>query len=113
MIASLLSSGASAVFIRPSPSSSGGSPGALGYANYLTSRPNNASLLMTTPNSSCVSLAETLIEGDDEDSRAIRRYVLRKIEAATSGALAEIDKVDDWLRVLKEVIRGVKRRAYL
>ncbi|PFH51066.1 hypothetical protein AMATHDRAFT_143442 [Amanita thiersii Skay4041] len=72
--------------------------------------------------SSIVSLSMTANNNDeaaadngdeDEDTRIIRRLLLRKIEAQVAGAWDEMDRVDSWLRVTKEVIRGVKRRAYL
>jgi len=53
------------------------------------------------------------MEYDDEDTRAIRRLLLRKIEASIVGSLDELDRVVNWLRIVKEVVRGVKRRAYL
>lgn len=63
--------------------------------------------------SSVVSLAATLTEHDDEDTRIIRRLLLRKIEAQTSGIWDEVDNVTGWLQIVKEAVRGVKRRAYL
>lgn len=55
----------------------------------------------------------TISEEDDEDMRIIRRLMCRKIESLTSDAWDELEKVVCWLRIIKEVIRGVKRRAYL
>jgi len=49
----------------------------------------------------------------DEDTRHIRRLLLRKIEAQISGAWDEVDKITIWLQIIKEAVRGVKRRAYL
>lgn len=69
--------------------------------------------IASSPNSSSVSLAETLAERDDEETRAVRRYILRKIQAGTAGAVEDLDTIHEWLRILKEVVHGVKRRAYL
>lgn len=90
-----------------------GTPGALGFG-LLTQRPSVASLSSVySTHSSVASVAPTVIENDDEDTRAIRRLLLRKIEAGIIGSWDEMDKVMGWLRIVKEVVRGVKRRAYL
>jgi hypothetical protein len=91
-----------------------GTPNALGYPNFLSLQPSIASLSSAySSHSSCTSIAPTLMEYDDEDTRAIRRLLLRKIEASIVGSLDELDRVVNWLRIVKEVVRGVKRRAYL
>lgn len=91
-----------------------GSPGLLGYKIQLSYRPSMVSLLsISSTHSSKVSLAATLLENDDEDTRIVRRLILRKIEAQTSGVWDEVDKALGWLQIVKEVVRGVKRRAYL
>lgn len=90
------------------------SPGLLGYTNAITSRASFASIsTIYSVASSVASVAATLTENDDEDTRIIRRLLLRKIEAQTSGAWDEVDKVVGWLPIVKEAVRGVKRRAYL
>jgi hypothetical protein len=82
--------------------------------NTLSTRPSLASITTNYSNrSSVVSLAATLTEHDDEDTRIIRRLLLRKIEAQTSGIWDEVDNVTGWLQIVKEAVRGVKRRAYL
>ena len=82
--------------------------------NTLSTRPSLASISTNYSNqSSVVSLAATLTENDDEDTRIIRRLLLRKIEAQTSGIWDEVDNVTGWLQIVKEAVRGVKRRAYL
>jgi hypothetical protein len=53
------------------------------------------------------------MENDDEDARAVRRLLLRKIEAGVVGSWSEMEKAMSWMRIVKEVVRGVKRRAYL
>jgi hypothetical protein len=50
---------------------------------------------------------------DDEDTKALQRLLLRKIEARMVGAFGEIDKIAGWLQIVREVVRGVKRRTYL
>ena len=81
--------------------------------NTLSSRPSLSSITTIYSNQSSVSLAATLTENDDEDTRIIRRLLLRKIEAQTSGIWDEVDNVTGWLQIVKEAVRGVKRRAYL
>jgi len=81
--------------------------------NTLSTRPSLASITTTYSNrSSAVSLA-TVTDHDDEDTRIIRRLLLRKIDAQTSGIWDEVDNVTGWLQIVKEAVRGVKRRAYL
>ncbi|PPR05968.1 hypothetical protein CVT24_004632 [Panaeolus cyanescens] len=90
------------------------SPGLLGYSSAITTRASFASIsTIYSVASSVGSVAATLTENDDEDTRIIRRLLLRKIEAQTSGAWDEVDKVVGWLPIVKEAVRGVKRRAYL
>lgn len=80
----------------------------------LSSCPSSASIAtMYSNKSSASSVAATLTEHDDEDTRIIRRLLLRKIEAQTSGIWSEVDNVSGWLPIVKEAVRGVKRRAYL
>ncbi|KAF7330250.1 E3 ubiquitin-protein ligase XBAT33 [Mycena venus] len=62
--------------------------------------------------SSCVSLAATL-ENDDDDTRVVRRLLLRKIDTGVSGAHEQLEKGVNWLRAVKEVVRGAKKRAYI
>ncbi|KAF9007556.1 hypothetical protein BDQ17DRAFT_1539915 [Cyathus striatus] len=88
-----------------------GSPGHLGY--QLASCPSFSSISSIYSSQSVVSVAATVSENDDEETRIIRRILLRKIEAQTSGACEEVDKAISWLRIVKEVVRGVRRRAYL
>ena len=71
----------------------------------------HVSPIMRSP--SAPLFATTISEEDDEDMRIIRRLMCRKIESLTSDAWDELEKVVCWLRIIKEVIRGVKRRAYL
>lgn len=59
------------------------------------------------------SFSGILAENDDEETRALRRLLLRKIDARYNGALDEIEKVAIWLRVVKDVVQGVKRRTYI
>ncbi|KAF8071648.1 hypothetical protein FPV67DRAFT_888340 [Lyophyllum atratum] len=90
-----------------------GTPGGLGYS-LLSLRPSIASLSsIYSAHSSCPSVAPTVMENDDDDTRALRRLLLRKIEAGVIGSWDEMDKVLGWQRIVKEAVRGVKRRAYL
>ena len=90
------------------------SPALLGYEHALAARPSMASIsTIYSVSSSVSSVAATLTENDDEDIRVVRRLLLRKIEAQTSGAWDEVDRVTGWLQIVKEAVRSVKRRAYL
>jgi len=71
-------------------------------------------LTMSSESSSARSSVITLPpKGDDEDTKALQRLLLRKIDARMVGAFDEIDQVVGWLRIVKEVVRGVKRRTYV
>ncbi|KAL4243728.1 hypothetical protein ABKN59_011456 [Abortiporus biennis] len=61
--------------------------------------------------SSMISLTSTLIDGEDEDARALRRLLTRKIDARIDAALVEIEKVTDWLRVVRDVVVALKKRT--
>ncbi|KAJ7650762.1 hypothetical protein FB45DRAFT_1077911, partial [Roridomyces roridus] len=64
--------------------------------------------------SSCVSLAATLVEQeDDDDTRLVRRLLLRKIDAGASGVQEQLERGVNWLCAVREVIRGAKRTAYI
>lgn len=100
--------------IIPDRTNNNGSSGFLGYPNPLHLRPSIASISsIQSTHSSIASAAATVTEPDDEDTRVIRRLLLRKIEAQSAGAWEELEKALAWLRIVKEVVRGVKRRAYL
>lgn len=60
-----------------------------------------------------VSLVSTLTDVDDEDTKALRALLLQKIEARLDVSFDEIDRVTMWLRIVKEVVRGVKNRTDL
>jgi hypothetical protein len=87
-----------------------GSTGAIGHSSSL-SRQSILSLSSTfsSGRSSCISLSES----EDEETRAIRRLLMRKIEAMIGGVFEETDKIIIWLGILEEVVKGVKRTAYL
>ncbi|CAL1716418.1 unnamed protein product [Somion occarium] len=61
--------------------------------------------------SSVVSLTSTLNEGDDGDLRALRRLITRKIDERTEAAGEEIEKAMDWLRVVKDIVQGLRKRT--
>ena len=86
----------------------------LGYSNLLCVQPSIASLTSLYSSHSRASIiVPTSTENEDEDARAIRRLLLRKIEAGVVGSWGEMEKAVSWMRIVKEVVRGVKRRAYL
>jgi hypothetical protein len=61
--------------------------------------------------SSNISLAATTHDDEDEDSRTLRRLLLRKISARIDGAFDEIDRANVWLRIVKSVLRDLRTRT--
>jgi len=85
---------------------------------YPPSRPSSSghvstSSTLSSARSSSVSVASTLGDFDDRDAKSLRRLLLRKVEGQLGEAFDEIDKTTAWLQIVNEVVRGVKRRAYL
>ncbi|KAH9902811.1 ankyrin [Cubamyces lactineus] len=71
------------------------------------------SLSSTSASSSVISLSSTLIESsEDDDTRVLRRFLTRKVEARTEGAFEEIDKAMTWLRIVQDTLRGLRRRTH-
>lgn len=84
------------------------------YSGYPSSPPSSAvSSIYSSAQLSCTSLPITPVDTDDEDTRALRGLLLRKIETRLGGSFEEIDKVTMWLRIVREVVRGVKTRIGL
>ncbi|KAJ6466526.1 hypothetical protein C8R47DRAFT_37538 [Mycena vitilis] len=80
----------------------------------LSSKSSIASLSsMYSARSSCVSLAATLAENEDDDTRVVRRLLLRKVGTGANGAQEQLEKGVNWLRTVREVVRGAKKRAYI
>lgn len=84
----------------------------------IPSSPRHSQLVFPRPptlstKSSMSSISSTLIDGDDEDTRALRRLLTRKIDQRTGAALDEIEKVSNWLRVVKDVMLGLRKRTHL
>ncbi|KIJ67052.1 hypothetical protein HYDPIDRAFT_85463 [Hydnomerulius pinastri MD-312] len=86
-------------------------PGLSSNSIYLSPPHSNSSSRSSSAHSSLVSLAVTLREDEDEDTRALRRLVLRKIGAHVDGAYDELDKANTWLRVVKSVLRDLSART--
>lgn len=61
--------------------------------------------------SSVISLAVTLRNEEDEDTRALRRLILRKISAHVDGAFDEVDRANTWLCVVKTVLRDLSTKV--
>ncbi|KAL1683339.1 hypothetical protein EV122DRAFT_258296 [Schizophyllum commune] len=62
--------------------------------------------------SSASSIAETLIEGDDDDDvRLLRRLLFRKVEVGLEGATEELQRVGEWLCIIRDSVRAVKHRT--
>lgn len=72
-------------------------------------RPPQSPTLSTK--SSMSSMTSTLNESDDDDVRALRRLVTRKIEERTDVAVEEVEKALDWLRVVKDTVQTLRRRT--
>jgi hypothetical protein len=83
-------------------------PGQLSNKSSITSLSS-----MYSARSSCVSLAATMDENDDDDTRVVRRLLLRKIDTGASGAQEQLEKGVNWLRAVKEIVGGAKKRAYI
>ena len=61
--------------------------------------------------SSVISLAISRREEEDEDTRALRRLILRKISAQVDGAYDEVDRANTWLCVVRTVLRDLSTRV--
>ncbi|KAJ3889783.1 ankyrin repeat-containing domain protein [Lentinula edodes] len=88
------------------------------HSNSLSNKSSLASIASISTIASQVSAGNTsfsgiLAESDDEETRAIRRLLLRKIDARHNGVLDEIEKTRRWLLVIKDIVQGVKRRTYV
>lgn len=88
------------------------------HSNSLSNKSSLASIASISTIASQVSAGNTsfsgiLAESDDEETRAIRRLLLRKIDARHNGVLDEIEKTSRWLLVIKDIVQGVKRRTYV
>jgi hypothetical protein len=83
-------------------------------SGYPCSPPSSAvSSVYSSKQPSSTSLTSTMTDTDDEDTRALRGLLLRKIGTRVDGSFEEIDKITMWLRIVREVVRGVKCRAGL
>lgn len=115
----------------PSPHTTPGSPGHLGYTLSLSLRPSCASISSTASDCSSLStatatnspvakapsaIASGSLHGeswDDDETRTMRRLLLRRIEAQLRAAYDEVDGVVKWISIVQDVVGGVKRRTYL
>jgi hypothetical protein len=79
----------------------------------VAARASLASISTMYSTATTSSATATMSGHADDDTRHIRRLLLRKIEAQISGAWDEVDQIMVWLQIIKEAVRGVKRRAYL
>ncbi|KAF5392211.1 hypothetical protein D9757_001431 [Collybiopsis confluens] len=89
-----------------------------GSSTSLSTKASFASIISVSTITSQLSLGGEssngiLAENDDEDTRAIRRHLLRKIEARHIGMLDEIEKTALWLKAVRDIVNGVKRRTYV
>ncbi|KAF9448657.1 hypothetical protein P691DRAFT_792388 [Macrolepiota fuliginosa MF-IS2] len=123
----------------PSTPSTPGSPGYLGYGllslqtsySSISSVASDCSVLTTTTAKTSLSSItnDATILGhstprhhahgrghgvhDDDETRTMRRLLIRRIEAQLSAAYDEVDRVVNWISIVQDVVGGVKRRAYL
>ncbi|KAH9928647.1 uncharacterized protein B0H18DRAFT_244003 [Fomitopsis serialis] len=73
-----------------------------------SSRPRSRSDISVV---SVASASSTLVEGDDEDVRNLRRLLTRKVASLMEGAEEEVDKAVVWLRIVKEVLLELGKRT--
>ncbi|KZT73129.1 ankyrin [Daedalea quercina L-15889] len=73
-----------------------------------TSRPRSRSDISVM---SAMSASSTLVEGEDEDIRNLRRLLTRKVASLMDGADEEVDRAVVWLRIVKEVLIGLGKRT--
>lgn len=82
---------------------------------YLSPPDSNSSSASSSRSSSAqssvISLATTLRDEEDEDTRALRRLILRKISAHVDGAFDEVDRANTWLCAVKTVLRDLSTRV--
>lgn len=52
-----------------------------------------------------------MTDANDQDLRQLRRLLTRKIVARLDLAYDEIDKLEGGIRVVRDLVRGVDRRA--
>ena len=60
---------------------------------------------------SVTSASSTLVEGDEDDVRSLRRLLTRKVSSLMDGADEEVDKAVVWLRIVKEVLIELGKRT--
>lgn len=80
-------------------------------SGYLSPPDSASSSRCSSAQSSTSSLATTLHDGEDSDSRALRRLLLRKISAYIDGAFDEIDRANVWVRIVNGALRDLKTRT--
>lgn len=82
---------------------------------YLSPPDSNSSSASSSRSSSAqssvISLATTSRDEEDEDTRALRRLILRKISAQVDGAFDEVDRANTWLCVVKTVLRDLSTKV--
>ena len=61
--------------------------------------------------SSVSSLTSTLSDNGDDDIRALRRLITRKIAERADAAGEEVERAMDWLRVVKDVVQSLRKRT--
>lgn len=79
--------------------------------SFYLSPDSATSSRISSAQSSNISLAATTHDDEDEDSRTLRRLLLRKISARIDGAFDEIDRANVWLRIVKNVLRDLRTRT--
>ena len=60
---------------------------------------------------SVTSASSTLVEGDEDDVRGLRRLLTRKVSSLMDGADEEVEKAVVWLRIVKEVLIELGKRT--
>ena len=80
----------------------------------IPTSPRNSQLVFPRPPtspSSALSFSSTLIdESADDDLRPLRR-LFTKLHTRLEGTTDEVEKAVRWLKIVREVMRGIRRRT--
>lgn len=68
--------------------------------------PGSLLSVLQSPSGSVVSLSSTAVEDtESDDIRALRRLVLRKLPARLDGITDELEKLNTWLYIIRDILR--------
>lgn len=69
------------------------------------------SSVFSSARASTTSLTSMVPDDDEEDTRALRRLILRKLPARLDGVFDELERMTQWLGIVRETIRAVQRQS--